>query len=89
VFGLFHGLGLATKLQEFALASNGLVTNILSFNIGVEIGQMLALGAVLIVLTVWRSRPSFLRHAFLTNTALMAGGFALAGNQIAGYFLAP
>jgi hypothetical protein len=88
VFGLFHGLGLATKLQEFALSPNGLITNIVSFNVGVEIGQMLALTAVLILFTVWRSRASFLRHAFLTNTVLMTGGFILAGYQLVGYFAA-
>jgi hypothetical protein len=87
VFGLFHGLGLATKLQEFDLATNGLVANIVSFNVGVEIGQMLALTFVLIALTYWRTRPGFLRHAFLTNTALMMGGFVLIGYQVAGYFM--
>jgi len=87
VFGLFHGLGLATKLQEFDLATNGLVANIVSFNVGVEIGQMLALTFVLIALTYWRTRPGFLRHAFLTNTALMMGGFVLVGYQVAGYFM--
>lgn len=85
VFGLFHGLGLATKLQEFALTGNGLVTNILSFNVGVEIGQVLALTAVLIALSYWRTRSSFLPHAFVTNTALMASGFVLAGHQALGY----
>jgi hypothetical protein len=87
VFGLFHGFGLATKLQEFTLSTNGLVTNILSFNVGVEIGQMLALTAVLIVLTSWRARTSFLNHAFVTNTVLMTAGFVLAGYQLAGYVL--
>ena len=87
VFGLFHGFGLATKLQEFTLAKNGLVANILSFNIGVEVGQVLALTAVLIALSYWRTRSSFLNHAFLTNTALMAGGFLLAGYQLVGYVL--
>jgi hypothetical protein len=87
VFGLFHGLGLATKLQEFALSGNGLVTNILSFNVGVEIGQVLALTAVLAALAYWRARESFYRHAFTTNTILMAGGFALAGHQAVGYFV--
>ena len=87
VFGLFHGLGLATKLQEFTLSDNGLVTNIISFNIGVEIGQILALSAVFIALSVWRSRSSYLQHAFATNTALMTGGFLLAGFQMSAYFL--
>src|SRR5580700_8976151 len=69
IFGLFHGFGLATKLQELDLAQNGLVTNIVSFNVGVEVGQVLALTAVLIALSVWRTRGSFLRDAFATNTA--------------------
>jgi len=87
VFGLFHGFGLATKLQEFALPQNGLVTNIVSFNIGVEIGQLLALTAILIALTYWRTKRGFLSHAFATNTALMAGGFILMGYQLTGYFI--
>lgn len=89
VFGLFHGLGLATKLQEFTISDNGLVTNIISFNVGVEIGQILALSGVFIVLSVWRSNASYLRHAFVTNTALMTGGFMLAGFQLSAYFLQP
>src|SRR6202171_5253828 len=88
VFGLCHGFGLATKLQELDLARNGLVTTIVSFNVGVEIGQVLALTAVLIALSFWRTRSGFLRHAFATNTALMSVGFVLTGYQIAGYFVA-
>jgi hypothetical protein len=88
MFGLFHGFGLATKLQEFTLAKTGLVANIVSFNAGVEIGQGLALTAILIALSYWRTRPGFLRHAFLTNTALMVGGFMLVGYQLTGYFVA-
>ena len=88
LFGLFHGFGLATKLQEFALSRNGLVANIVSFNVGVEIGQVLALTGVLIILSYWRTRDGFLRHAFVTNTTLMTGGFILTGYQIAGYFKA-
>src|SRR5437870_9620052 len=88
IFGLFHGFGLATKLQEFTLAQNGLVTNIVSFNVGVEIGQVLALTGVLIGLSYWRTRPGFLQHAFLTNTVLMVGGFILVGYQLTGYFVA-
>jgi len=88
IFGLFHGFGLATKLQEFTLSQTGLVTNIVSFNVGVEIGQVLALTAVLIVLSLWRTRPGFLQHAFVTNTLLMIGGFLLVGYQVTGYFVA-
>jgi hypothetical protein len=87
VFGLFHGFGLATKLQEFELSANGLVANIVSFNVGVEIGQGLALTAILIGLTYWRTRSGFLRHAFATNGLVMACGFLLVGYQLSGYFL--
>jgi hypothetical protein len=87
IFGLFHGFGLATKLQELNLSKNGLITNILSFNVGVEIGQVLALTAVLIALSFWRTRSGYLRHAFVTNAILMTVGFVLTGYQIAGYYL--
>jgi hypothetical protein len=87
IFGLFHGFGLATKLQEFQMTENGLVANILSFNAGVEIGQVLALTLVLIAFTAWRSRVSFVKHAFAANTALMTGGFVLTGLQLARYAL--
>jgi HupE / UreJ protein len=87
LFGLFHGFGLATKLQDFALPANGLVTNIVSFNVGVEIGQGLALMAILIALTAWRRSPGFSQHALVTNSALMTGGFLLTGYQMCGYFL--
>jgi hypothetical protein len=86
-FGFFHGFGLATKLQEFALAPTGLVANIVSFNIGVEIGQGLALTGILIGLTYWRTRSGFFRHAFATNALVMACGFLLMGYQLSGYFL--
>src|SRR5213594_1505700 len=87
IFGLFHGFGLATKLQDFALAPYGLVANIVSFNVGVEIGQALALTAILIGLTYWRTRDGFLRHAFAANGLVMACGFLLVGYQLSGYFL--
>jgi hypothetical protein len=87
IFGLFHGFGLATKLQEFELSANGLVTNIVSFNVGVEIGQGLALTAILIALTWWRSHRAFFDHAFATNALVMACGFLLVGYQLSGYFL--
>ena len=89
IFGLFHGLGLATKLQEFTISDNGLVVNILSFNVGVELGQIIALSAVLILLSIWRTKPSFLRHAFATNTILMTGGFILTTYQLSAYLLQP
>jgi hypothetical protein len=87
VFGLFHGFGLATKLQELQLSQEGLVPNMLAFNVGVEIGQFLALGAILLIMNYWRSTASFLRHAYVTNVALMAAGFVLTGEQLTGYLL--
>jgi len=89
IFGLFHGFGLATKLQQFQLSPNGLVENIVSFNVGVEIGQLLALTGVLIALTYWRTRPGYLQHAYATNAALMTAGFVFAGYQLAGFVIGP
>src|SRR6202140_5416863 len=88
IFGLFHGFGLATKLQELHLSQNGLIMNIISFNVGVEIGQVLALTAVLIALSFWRTQRGFFRYAFATNTALMVVGLVLIGYQLTGYFVA-
>ncbi|KGJ90353.1 hypothetical protein ND2E_3501 [Colwellia psychrerythraea] len=87
IFGLFHGFGLATKIQEFELPSEGLATNLLSFNIGVEIGQFLALMFILLAINFWRQFESFNRFAKATNTALMCGGFMLVGMQLTGYFV--
>ncbi|MHB1179597.1 MAG: HupE/UreJ family protein [Daejeonella sp.] len=86
IFGLFHGFGLASKLQEFKFDKEGLFTNLIGFNIGVEIGQFIALAFVLIIISLWRSYPSFMRFSTLTNTMLMAAGFVLLGYQLTGYF---
>ena len=86
IFGFFHGFGLATKLQEFTLSQDGLVPNILAFNVGVELGQLLALTAILIVMGFWRRSGAFWRQAFAANAALMTAGFVLMGYQITGYF---
>ena len=88
VFGLFHGFGLATKLQDFSLAREGLIANIVSFNVGVEIGQVVALTAILIGFTLWRTRSGFARHALAFNGAVMSCGLLLVGYQMSGYFLA-
>jgi hypothetical protein len=87
VFGLFHGFGLATKIQEMTISEEGLVGNIIAFNVGVELGQLFALGFILIGMTYWRTTKSFERHAFLTNSFLMLAGFLLIGHQLSGYFL--
>jgi hypothetical protein len=85
VFGLFHGLGLATKLQGYAQSGDGLLVNMLSFNVGVELGQLAALFFILLVLQLWRGYPSFERQAFTVNSLLMCAGLVLFGSQMAGY----
>ena len=87
VFGLFHGLGLATKVQELALSDNGLVTNLVSFNVGVELGQFTALVGVVGLLVWWRRQASFQRSAFAVNATLMTAGFVLTEYQLAGWMM--
>lgn len=87
LFGLVHGFGLSTKLQDLAISEEGLVANMISFNIGVEIGQIAALTLILLAFNIWRSSDSFARGAFGGNVALIACGFLLFGYQLAGYFL--
>jgi HupE/UreJ protein len=84
-FGLVHGFGLATKLQELHLSANGLVGNMLSFNLGVEIGQIVALSVILMAMTWWRGTTDFVKHAVAANVVVMMLGFVLMGYQIAGY----
>lgn len=88
IFGLFHGLGLATKIQELNPSREGLLSNMISFNVGVEIGQLLALSLMLGIVMFWRSRPSFARQAVLANAAILTAGLVLIGYQLTGYFVA-
>lgn len=87
VFGLFHGFGLATKIQEYEISPDGLVPNLLAFNVGVEIGQLLALAVILIAMSYWRRGTSFLRHAYSANVIMMSLGFMLVGYQLTGFFV--
>lgn len=87
IFGLFHGLGLATKLQDFQLSEEGLLPNLLAFNVGVELGQFSALALILIAIAYWRRHGSFLRFSTATNTLLMSGGMVFIGYQMTGYFV--
>lgn len=88
IFGFFHGFGLATKIQEFEISPDGLFVNLIAFNIGVEIGQLLALSAILIVMSYWRQTASFFRHAYTANVVMMSAGFLLMSYQLCGYILA-
>ncbi|ACJ29896.1 Membrane protein, putative [Shewanella piezotolerans WP3] len=87
IFGLFHGFGLATKIQEFHLPSDGLVANLIAFNVGVELGQFMALMFILLGINYWRRHSSFNKFARVTNIALMSAGFMLVGMQLTGYFI--
>jgi len=84
-FGLIHGFGLATKLQALNLNPDGLLANLVSFNVGVEVGQVLALTLILAAMTLWRRSRTFEPMARGANVLLMLGGFVLAGQQVAGY----
>jgi len=85
VFGLCHGLGLATKLQASINSGDGLMINLVSFNVGVELGQLLALCLMLLALLQWRRQSRFQAQAFVLNIFVMCAGFVLAGNQFVGY----
>jgi hypothetical protein len=87
VFGLFHGFGLATKIIEYEISPDGLMPNLLAFNLGVEIGQLLALAVILIAISYWRRTSGFVRHAYTANVAMMSAGFVLIGMQLTGYFV--
>ena len=87
IFGFFHGFGLSTKIIEYDISPDGLVPNLLAFNVGVEIGQLLALGAILIVMSYWRRTDSFWRHAYTANVVIMTAGFVLIGYQVTGWFV--
>lgn len=88
IFGLIHGFGLAAKIQEFEIAEDGLIPNLIAFNVGVELGQLLALGSILILMGFWRRSAGFWRHAYSANVVMMSLGFMLMGYQLTGLVLA-
>jgi hypothetical protein len=85
-FGLVHGFGLATKLQELRLSKDGLVANMVSFNVGVELGQLLVLSLILAAMVWWRRQPGFARQAVAANVLILFAGFLLMEYQLAGFF---
>lgn len=88
IFGLFHGLGLATKILEYDVAPDGLLVNLIAFNVGVELGQIVALALILIAMGFWRKTEGFWKHAYTANVVMMSLGFMLIGLQLTGYFVA-
>lgn len=85
VFGLIHGFGLAVKIQEYEVPADGLLANLISFNVGVELGQFMALCIILLLMTFWRKTPYFFKTAYQSNVFLMFLGFLLVGYQLTGY----
>jgi len=87
VFGFCHGFGLSSKILDYNISPDGLLPNLLAFNVGVEVGQLLALAVILIAMGFWRRSPSFLRHAYTANVIMMTAGFVLIGYQLTGWFV--
>lgn len=83
--GLIHGLGLSTRLQQLPLSEDHLLLNIISFNIGIELGQILALTIMLLLLAGWRKSASFAQFSRISNMLLVIAGFYLALMQMHGY----
>lgn len=88
IFGLLHGFGLASKIIEYDISADGLLVNLLAFNVGVEIGQLTALAVILLVMQRWRASPSFEAQAYRANVIMMGLGFYLTGVQLVGFAMA-
>lgn len=88
LFGFLHGFGLSSKILDYNIAEDGLLPNLLAFNVGVEVGQLLALSAILVVMIRWRATPAFARQAYAVNVLMMIAGFTLMGFQITGWIVA-
>ena len=87
IFGLCHGFGLASKVIEYEIAKDGLLPNLIAFNVGVELGQLLALSTILIAMGWWRRTESFHRYAYNANVIMMVAGFVFIGMHLTGYAL--
>lgn len=88
IFGLIHGFGLSTRLQQLPLGEKGsaLLGQIISFNIGVELGQIAALVIMLLVMTELRKLKTFKKLSKVLNDGLILAGFMLLIMQLHGYF---
>lgn len=83
--GLIHGFGLSTRLQDLPLSDDGLLLNIISFNLGVELGQVGALAVMLLVVAAWRKRDGFETFSRIANYSLILWGGLLFLMQMHGY----
>ncbi len=87
IFGLLHGFGLATKILDYDIAPDGLLGNLIAFNVGVELGQLLALSIILIAMGFWRRSVGFWGQAYTGNVVMMSAGFLLVFYQLTGLAL--
>ncbi len=85
VLGLIHGLGLSARLQSFTVEQEGILLKILSFTLGVELGQILALIPIVYFINFRRKKDSFEPFFKAVNTYLILAGIALAAYQISQY----
>lgn len=83
--GLIHGFGLSTRLQALPLSEDHLLMNIISFNIGIELGQISALVIMLLLIAAWRQTHFFQTFSVITNYALILLGVYLFMMQMHGY----
>ena len=86
-FGLLHGFGLSTRLQQLPLGDDPvhMIFRILSFNVGVELGQIVALAVMVAVLSLWRKTVHFERFSYTANLGLILAGIYLLFVQLHGY----
>jgi hypothetical protein len=88
IFGFLHGFGLSSKILDYNISPDGLLANLLAFNVGVEIGQLTALALILVFMTRWRASPAFARQAYAVNVIMIGLGFYLMGFQLVGLAMA-
>jgi len=85
IFGLIHGFGLSTRLQSFEFGTAQFLTKIVSFNVGVELGQVLALIPIVFIITKWQPKKSYDAFYRAANYYLVIAGIGLFIYQIYGY----
>ena len=86
LFGLIHGFGLSTRLQSFDLGDSQFLSKIICFNVGVELGQILALIPIVFLITQWKTKKSYAAFYRAANTYLVIAGLGLLIYQLYGYF---
>lgn len=86
IFGLIHGFGLSTRLQSFDIGADQFLLKIVSFNVGVELGQILALIPIVFIITRWQKFKSYQAFYKAANSYLVLAGILLFIYQMYGYF---